>query len=77
MKRFTLALVLALAVAFFVVPKVPTYAQNLNGCGPSGDTPKKCTVAVPEPDSFTLLTVGLAAVGALALFLKRKQFAQN
>jgi PEP-CTERM motif len=78
MKRLTLAFVLVLAVAFFALAKAPAYAQNLNGCGPSDNRPKKCDpVAVPEPDSFTLLAVGLVAVGGLTLVLRRKQAAQN
>jgi hypothetical protein len=78
MTRLKFALALALAVSFIGLTKTPAYAQNLNGCGPSGDTPKKCAaVAVPEPEGLTLLAVGLAAVGGLALVLRRKQVAQN
>ena len=78
MKTLSLAFVLALALTVFVLAKVPAYAQNQNGCGPSGNTPNKCgAVAVPEPDSYILLAAGLAAVGGLAFVLKRKQAAQN
>jgi hypothetical protein len=77
MKRLTLVFALALAGACFVLPNVPAYAGNLKGCGPSEDKPKKCVAAVPEPGSFDLLAVGLAAIGGLAFVLRRKQPVQN
>ncbi|ULA58161.1 MAG: PEP-CTERM domain-containing protein [Nitrospira sp.] len=37
-------------------------ASDTNGCGPSGNQPKKCA-SVPEPSSVILLGAGLAGLG--------------
>ena len=37
-------------------------ASDTNGCGPSGNQPKKCA-SVPEPSSIILLGAGLAGLG--------------
>jgi hypothetical protein len=36
--------------------------SDTNGCGPSGNQPKKCA-SVPEPSSLILLGAGLAGLG--------------
>ena len=36
--------------------------SDTNGCGPSGNQPKKCA-SVPEPASLILLGAGLAGLG--------------
>ena len=39
------------------------FAQNLNGCIPSGGQPKKCDVVqVPEPATLLLLAGGLVGI---------------
>lgn len=37
-------------------------ASDTNGCGPSGNQPKKCA-SVPEPSSMILFGAGLAGLG--------------
>lgn len=39
------------------------FAQNQNGCGPSGNTPRKCQpVSVPEPSTLALFGIGVLGV---------------
>jgi hypothetical protein len=79
MKR--VALLLPLAVALVVFPSAPAYADaSQSGCEHSHGRADGCyndPVGVPEPSSFALLSMGLAAVSGLAIAFKRKRLAQN
>ena len=77
-----ISLVLALAVALIALPKVPAYADaSENGCLHSDGKAAGCSavdpVSAPEPGSFVLLAAGLAAVGGLAVILRRRRLALN
>lgn len=71
-------LILGLAMALSVLPRVPAYADaSQNGCKHSDNRAAGCKpdpVGIPEPGSFALLTMGLAA---LAVVLGYKRLARN
>jgi len=70
MKKLGFATLLGIAL---LAPLAKAGPGNQNGCGPSGDKPKKCgPAAVPEPGIATLIGSGLLALGGHA-FARRKQ----
>jgi hypothetical protein len=70
MKKVGFAILLGIAL---LAPLAKAGPGNQNGCGPSGDKPKKCdSVTVPEPGIAILVSSGLLALGGYA-FVARKQ----
>jgi PEP-CTERM motif len=70
MKKLGFAILLGVAL---LAPLAKADPGNQNGCGPSGDQPKKCDPApVPEPGIALLVGSGLLALGSYA-FARRKQ----
>jgi hypothetical protein len=78
------ALLLALAVALTTLHNVPAYADaSQQGCISSNYRAAGCVnpndppANVPEPGDLALLAVGLAAIGGMAIFRRRRQIGQN
>jgi hypothetical protein len=71
MKKLGFAILLGIAL---LAPLVKADPGNQNGCGPSGDKPKKCgPTAVPEPGVAILLGSGLLALGGYALVCRKQK----
>jgi hypothetical protein len=72
MKKLGLAILLGIAL---LAPLAKADPGNQNGCGPSGDKPKKCDdlAPVPEPGIAILVGSGLLALGGLALARRKQQ----
>jgi hypothetical protein len=69
MKKLGFTILLGITL---LAPLAKAGPGNQNGCGPSGDQPKKCgPVGVPEPGVAILVGSGLLALGGYG-FARRK-----
>ncbi|HET9069236.1 MAG TPA: VPEID-CTERM sorting domain-containing protein [Amaricoccus sp.] len=73
MRKLNLGWGAPLLLSAFMAMPLAAQAQNLNGCGPSGNRPPKCQVKVPEIDVGSGLAALAVLLAGLALAYERRR----
>jgi len=73
MRKLNLAWGAPLLLSLAMAMPMAAQAQNLNGCGPSGNRPAKCKVVAPEIDVGSGLAALAVLLAGLALAYERRR----